>query len=197
MVKSISKSHLNNINVPKPKAKASVNVRIIISLVALLALLATGVSVINYNAASQYNQATNNLERNIAAVNKENADYKTLYTQNELIIQQLESAQAAHVILLPELNQDISHNIDMAKLLSQRLKKLLDANNSDTSEESGNANSGNSNNSSENNNALDGLTQEQREQVEQLLKANQSSNSNNIDNSNADSTKKNPTAKPW
>ena len=157
------------------QARASLAVRIVMIVIAAVALVFAILAGLNLSASARFNQATSSLSRN------------------------LQDAARFDSVLLPQLREAIGSNAATSSELTKRIERELAAQkgtDSDSSSDSGNVEGGTAKGSK--NSGSSGLTDEQKKQVEELLKANQQSTGTNNSNTQTDKgSKKQQGAKPW
>lgn len=188
--------------------RAPLWVRIIIVSIALICLCASGTAAVNLMSIGTFNQATQQLTKNLKAAEAPDADPQTLHVQQQQVDAQFNDAASMHALLLPQVAQAIDTNTAISAALTARLAKIADQQqgeqqgSSDTASTNQQSDSSNSN-SSGNSQRNGGLTQEQRAQVEELLKANQQSTQSNSSNTQQsgsaaeNGSSGNSTPKPW
>lgn len=186
---------------PTVQARASLAIRIVMIIIAVMALAFAVLAGLNISASARFNQATASLNSNLKQAARSDADLDALNASQQQTDAQFEDAARLNLVLLPQLREAISANAAVSSELTQRIKQELAA------QQGGNsANSGSGTNSAEGGTAKDsttngtsGLTDEQKKQVEELLKANQqSTDTNPSTNTQTDKgNKKQQTAKPW
>lgn len=188
------------------RARAGLPLRIVLGVIAAVALVVAILAAVNLRAASTFNRATASLTANIAAVNGDAPDYAKLDTLQAQTDAQFADAGAADAVLLPSLRKAIGDNTAVSGKLTQLIKHKLDeqqASNQQSSSSSGQSNQSEQSSSSSSDGATNdgGLTDEQRRQVEELLKTNgQSTTDADTNDQTDDSTVTNNTgntSKPW
>lgn len=188
-------------------ARASLAVRIVIGAIAVLALTAGVLASVNLRAASEFNQATQHLNEQIASAKEQTPDYNKLSILQDQTDAQFRDAAAASMVLLPGLREAIAANAAVSAELTRYVKAQLTAQEeqSDDPQQSSGASSSDSSESSESSGAgtpsQGGLTDEQRRKVEELLKANEQSTPSDSgttdDNQSQTTNNTGNTSKPW
>ncbi|KAB8287849.1 cell surface elastin binding protein EbpS [Bifidobacterium ramosum] len=187
------------------RARAGLPLRIVLGVIAAVALVVAMLAAVNLRAASTFNRATASLTANIAAVNGDAPDYAKLDTLQAQTDAQFADAGAADAVLLPSLRKAIGDNMAVSGKLTQLIKHKLDE--QQASKQQSSSSSGQSSQSEQSSSSSDGatndggLTDEQRRQVEELLKTNgQSTTDADTNDQTDDSTVTNNTgntSKPW
>ncbi|NEG88623.1 DUF6466 family protein [Bifidobacterium aerophilum] len=189
-------------------ARAGLAVRVVLGVMAALAIAVGVVAWVNLRAVSTFNQATQSLSSNIAEASSDTPDYNRLSTLQEQTDAQFDDAAAAGAALLPQIRKAIDTNARVSDKLSQLVRlRLSEQEEGSSSSSSSNAESSQSSDgsSSEGSGTSQdgGLTEEQRKQVEELLKANEQSTpaqseSTTTDESQSETTNNTGnTSKPW
>lgn len=181
------------------QARASLAVRIVMIVIAAVALVFAILASLNLSASARFNQATSSLSRNLKQASRSDADLDTLNASQQQVDAQFQDAARFDSVLLPQLREAIGSNAATSSELTKRIERELAAQkgtDSDSSSDSGNVEGGTAKGSK--NSGSSGLTDEQKKQVEELLKANQQSTGTNNSNTQTDKgSKKQQGAKPW
>ena len=161
--------------------------RILIGIVAM-ACLCAGIAV------TAFDDATSQLNGNLKAASKDDADLSTLSALQQKADARFADAAAWSALLLPQVKNVIDTNASVSATLTERINaQLQKQQNTETSNaQTAPGSDGNAKQSG-------GLTQEQRKQVDDLLKSNQQSNSQNGSKGGKgkSSSNTNSTTKPW
>ena len=162
--------------------------RILIGIVAM-ACLCAGIA-----AGANLIAATSQLNGNLKAASKDDADLSTLSALQQKADARFADAAAWSALLLPQVKDVIDTNASVSATLTERINaQLQKQQNTETSNaQTAPGSDGNAKQSG-------GLTQEQRKQVDDLLKSNQQSNSQNGSKGGKgkSSSNTNSTTKPW
>ena len=162
--------------------------RILIGIVAM-ACLCAGIA-----AGPNLIAATSQLNGNLKAASKDDADLSTLSALQQKADARFADAAAWSALLLPQVKDVIDTNASVSATLTERINaQLQKQQNTETS------NAQTTPGSDGNAKQSGGLTQEQRKQVDDLLKSNQQSNSQNGSKGGKgkSSSNTNSTTKPW
>ena len=158
--------------------------RILIGIVAMACLC----------AGTAFDDATSQLNGNLKAASKDDADLSTLSALQQKADARFADAAAWSALLLPQVKDVIDTNASVSATLTERINaQLQKQQNTETSNaQTAPGSDGNAKQSG-------GLTQEQRKQVDDLLKSNQQSNSQNGSKGGKgkSSSNTNSTTKPW
>ena len=106
-------------------ARAPLAVRIILAVLAVLALAGAVIAIANIQAQHSYNQATRSLNADLKASASPTADWSTLAARQEQTDAQFKEAQSWHAILAPNLNTRIETNSAMSRTLTERIQAEL------------------------------------------------------------------------
>lgn len=186
------------------KARASLPVRIIIAVIAAISIAVGALAIVNLASVSNYNQATNSLNANIAnikASQQQDADFDKLQTQQQQTDAQFREAGAAGALLLPNVRSSIEHNAAVSARLTESIRKKIQSMQDSGKSDTGTAIEGEQSITDGNQGNGSTLTDEQRQKVEELLAQNaQSTQSDSNDSGSAakqDSDGTSSPAKPW
>ncbi len=148
--------------------------RILIGIVAMACLCAGIAAGANLIAVTAFDDATSQLNGNLKAASKDDADLSTLSALQQKADARFADAAAWSALLLPQVKNVIDTNASVSATLTERINaQLQKQQNTETSNaQTAPGSDGNAKQSG-------GLTQEQRKQVDDLLKSNQQSNSQN------------------
>ena len=160
-----------------------------------MACLCAGIAAgANLIAVTAFDDATSQLNGNLKAASKDNADLSTLSALQQKADARFADAAAWSALLLPQVKNVIDTNASVSATLTERINaQLQKQQNTETSNaQTAPGSDGNAKQSG-------GLTQEQRKQVDDLLKSNQQSNSQNGSKGGKgkSSSNTNSTTKPW
>ena len=168
--------------------------RILIGIVAMACLCAGIAAGANLIAVTAFDDATSQLNGNLKAASKDDADLSTLSALQQKADARFADAAAWSALLLPQVKNVIDTNASVSATLTERINaQLQKQQNTETSNaQTAPGSDGNAKQSG-------GLTQEQRKQVDDLLKSNQQSNSQNGSKGGKgkSSSNTNSTTKPW
>ena len=168
--------------------------RILIGIVAMACLCAGIAAGANLIAVTAFDDATSQLNGNLKAASKDDADLSTLSALQQKADARFADAAAWSALLLPQVKDVIDTNASVSATLTERINaQLQKQQNTETS------NAQTTPGSDGNAKQSGGLTQEQRKQVDDLLKSNQQSNSQNGSKGGKgkSSSNTNSTTKPW
>ena len=156
-------------------ARAKLAVRIILAVLAVLALAGAVIAIANIQAQHSYNQATRSLNANLKASASPTADWSTLAARQEQTDAQFKEAQSWHAILAPNLNTRIETNSAMSRTLTERIQAELNNQQagSSSAQDSSNTSSSDPTNTPSPS-TPDGLDDKQRRKVQDLLESNAS-----------------------
>lgn len=155
--------------------------RILIGIVAMACLCAGIAAGANLIAVTAFDDATSQLNGNLKAASKDDADLSTLSALQQKADARFADAAAWSALLLPQVKDVIDTNASVSATLTERINAQTTPGSDGNAKQSG------------------GLTQEQRKQVDDLLKSNQQSNSQNGSKGGKgkSSSNTNSTTKPW
>lgn len=168
--------------------------RILIGIVAMACLCAGIAAGANLIAVTAFDDATSQLNGNLKAASKDDADLSMLSALQQKADARFADAAAWSALLLPQVKDVIDTNASVSATLTERINaQLQKQQNTETS------NAQTTPGSDGNAKQSGGLTQEQRKQVDDLLKSNQQSNSQNGSKGGTgkSSSNTNSTTKPW
>ena len=168
--------------------------RILIGIVAMACLCAGIAAGANLIAVTAFDDATSQLNGNLKAASKDDADLSTLSALQQKADARFADAAAWSALLLPQVKDVIDTKASVSATLTERINaQLQKQQNTETS------NAQTTPGSDGNAKQSGGLTQEQRKQVDDLLKSNQQSNSQNGSKGGKgkSSSNTNSTTKPW
>ncbi|RSX53132.1 cell surface protein [Bifidobacterium goeldii] len=183
-------------------ARAGLPARICIGVLAVCCLCGGVIAAVNLTSVNTFNQATQQLTRNLKTLDDASADLDALAAKQQQVDAQFADASSPAVLLLPQVKQSIATNAAISQELTADIAARLREQRGDTSATAANTSSANTD--SADSKSHDGLTQEQRDKVDELLKANQQStpsgSSPSSTKSDSASNTKNSgtqTPKPW
>ena len=166
--------------------------RILIGIVAMACLCAGIAAGANLIAVTAFDDATSQLNGNLKAASKDDADLSTLSALQQKADARFADAAAWSALLLPQVKDVIDTNASVSATLTERINAQLQKHTETSNAQTTPGSDGNAKQSG-------GLTQEQRKQVDDLLKSNQQSNSQNGSKGGKgkSSSNTNSTTKPW
>lgn len=178
------------------RAWAPLPVRLILAVVAMLCLAACVCGGANLVAISTLRDAAAQLDVNLEAASKEDADLALLAVQQQQTDNRFADAASWSPILLPQVRQSIAGNAKVSRELSRRIAAAIKRQSASQSPAQPGA-------ASQQQSQTQGLTKEQRDKVNQLLEANrksadtQQANGDSSTNKSGTSGTGDSTTKPW
>ncbi|RBP99941.1 DUF6466 family protein [Bifidobacterium xylocopae] len=182
------------IKATRQPGKAGLSTRLFLGALAVILLALGGLGLWNTQAVSSYNQASANLEQNLAEAAKPAADITKLKASQGQVDELFHQAQEGKALLLPATRRAIEHNAALSGDLTRALSRQDHLN-----KQGGRDRQGRSADSLNRKKAQErqGLDEEQRKKVEEMLKHNQDLQSPSPAPSSNPSGGSGGQSKPW
>ncbi|OZG58357.1 cell surface protein [Bifidobacterium tissieri] len=174
------------------RAIMPVPVRIVLGVLAVIALAAAGVSAANWSALTTNNTAVNGLNATIAAYNRDSPDLEKLRTAQQQTDAQFADAQRLDALQLPGVRETIATNAaESARLTKQIESDLKKSSGSDSAQTASGQQAGSSNNGdgSSDTDKINKLLEQNKQKIDMK---NVPDTSSTTEGSNDESS-----AKPW
>lgn len=174
------------------RAIMPVPVRIVLGVLAVIALAAAGVSAANWSALTTNNTAVNGLNATIAAYNRDSPDLEKLRTAQQQTDAQFADARRLDALQLPGVRETIAANAAESARLTKQIESDLKKNGgSDSAQTASGQQTGSSNNGdgSSDTDKINKLLEQNKQKIDMK---NVPDTSSTTEGSNDDSS-----AKPW